>query len=227
MSIIDAFCMTLVRPLADIYFADRAIGFKSREFQVELESGSRYQSVQQLENLTLETGLISCRMLMQFFGVTVSRPDKVTGSARLVMYVPKGIDDDDFKFRDVVIGRGSVVCITPELITDACSGSCLIAGSEVQLSTDLANLLVRANKAAGHLTTIEKQGFGLDAYRAALSVLVFVEDLVYHQCGRQVPSYDHWTHRLLERESLWFHRQIKGQIQRFIRESMYPELQLP
>lgn len=219
MSLIDSFCMTMIQCFGPVIGSERPAGFASNEVRFESYSGSRFVPLSEFTNLTIEAGLISCRVMMQFFGITLNSSDK----KMLTTYKGK---DDDFTFNNIGADRPNLFRLTAGLINQVTLGSCQICPGMFSLSRALNELLTNANKASGHLTVGDKPEYGIEKYLTALSVLVFLEDLVYLQFGREVPYYAQWTRRLLEPELSAIHQDIKRQLQECLRRELYPELGL-
>lgn len=220
MSLIDSFCMTSIQFVGLGLGSERPAGFASNEVRFESYSGSRFVPLSEFTNLTIEVGLISCRVMMQFFDITANPSDenavKTYGKSQ----------DDDFTFNRIELDRMNLFRLTADHINQVTLSSCQISPGMFSLSRALNELLTNANKASGHLTIGDKPVYGIEKYLAALSVLVFLEDLVYLQFGREVPYYAQWTGRLLEPELFAIHQDIKRQLQACLRTEMYPALGL-
>ncbi len=220
MSLIDSFCMTMIQRFGPILGSERPAGFASNEVRFESYSGSRFVPLTEFTNLTIEAGLISCRVMMQFFDITANPTDEIA-----VKTYGKS-QNDDFTFKRIELDRMNLFRLTADRINQVTLGSCQIFPGMFSLSRALNELLNNANKASGHLTVGDKPEYGIEKYLTALSVLVFLEDLVYLQFGREVPYYAQWTRRLLEPELSAIHQDIKRQLQECLRRNMYPDLGL-
>jgi hypothetical protein len=217
MSIIDAFCMTMMQHLSPAEVNGRRIGFASDEVRLETYSGSRFIQLSQLSNLTIESGLIAARTMMQFFGITADPQN--SNCVQEYSEKPNGYD---FRFKAVETDLANTVRLTKEFVNSIKLNACAERFASFDLARELNTLLTNANKASAHLTIGDKPTYTSGQYYAAIAVLVFIEDLVYLQFGRQLPCYAQWTDRLLEPPVLDLHREMKQQLRVCLRKSMYP-----
>jgi hypothetical protein len=218
MSIIDAFCMTMMQHISPAEVNGRRIGFASNEVRFETFSGSRFVPMSEFSNLTIEAGLISCRVLMEFLGLAHDRYKP--GQVREV----DSKNDDDFAFKRLFNDYPNMIRLNAQRVNDFMDGSLMIGESDSVSLCGLGALLKHANKASGHLTVGPKPAYSAVEYIGAQAILVFVEDLLYGQIDKPRPQYSSWTWRLLDETVQSTQESIRAKVRQEVRSRVYPEL---
>lgn len=215
LTIIDALCMAQLQAITPHLNSTRRLGYCSTEFSIQLASGRRCAPVQGIHNLAIEAGLISCRMLLNFLGIS-----RDNSSGAIKEYPGRSTD---FKFENVIIaGYQNAYQLDYADINRAEEFIPSHVGRPISIRAVLSTLFENADKAAGHLVEYPKPIPGLEWYHGAVIASLLVEDLVYHQYDRPKPSYSLWTGSLLEDEVRHIHRLARESIREFLRSTLYP-----